>query len=59
MLQTLAVQSFPLPGDASFPLNSMFERPPNRQDAGMFLSVLRSSSSNPVYHFIFINNRYT
>lgn len=46
MLQTLAVQSFPLPGDASFPLNSMFERPPNRQDAGMFLSVLRSSSSN-------------
>ena len=34
MLQTIAVQTFPLPGDSSFPLNSMFEKPANRQDAG-------------------------
>jgi actin related protein 2/3 complex subunit 3 len=33
ILQTHAVSNFPLPGDATFPLNSMFERPA-RQDAG-------------------------
>ncbi|KAJ3251904.1 Actin- protein 2/3 complex subunit 3 [Boothiomyces macroporosus] len=33
ILQTHAVQNFPLPGDATFPLNSMFEKPLTRQDA--------------------------
>ncbi|KAI8898006.1 actin-related protein 2/3 complex subunit 3 [Globomyces pollinis-pini] len=33
ILFTHAVQQFPLPGDATFPLNSMFEKPPTRQDA--------------------------
>jgi actin related protein 2/3 complex subunit 3 len=41
VLQTHAVQSFALPGDASFPLNSMFERP-QRQDIGILLVYIET-----------------
>jgi actin related protein 2/3 complex, subunit 3 len=34
LLATLAVSNFPLPGDAKFPMNNMFEKPANRSDAG-------------------------
>lgn len=33
-LSTLAVDSFALPGDAGFPLNSMYHAPASRADAG-------------------------
>jgi actin related protein 2/3 complex subunit 3 len=36
LLATHAVLNFALPGDASFPLNSMFEKPATRQDAGIW-----------------------
>lgn len=34
LLLTHALQTFPLPGDAQFPLNSLFEKPANRADGG-------------------------
>lgn len=36
MLQTLAVDSFALPGDAGFPLNSLYHAPASRPDAGEY-----------------------
>lgn len=33
-LHTLAVDSFALPGEAGFPLNSMYHPPANRNEAG-------------------------
>ena len=33
-LNTLAVDNFPLPGDANFPLNAHYAAPPSRVDAG-------------------------
>jgi actin related protein 2/3 complex, subunit 3 len=36
MLNTLAVDSFPLPGDANFPLNAHYAAPPNRMEAGIY-----------------------
>ncbi len=35
-LNTLAVDSFPLPGDANFPLNSHYATPASRADSGEF-----------------------
>lgn len=35
-LNTLAVDNFPLPGDATFPLNSHYATPGNRADAGEY-----------------------
>ena len=37
ILATHAVSNFAIPGDATFPLNAMFERPSTRADAGNFL----------------------
>ena len=37
-LSTLAVDSFALPGDAGFPLNSMYHAPASRADAGKLLA---------------------
>jgi actin related protein 2/3 complex subunit 3 len=34
-LNTLALANFALPGEAGFPLNAVYERPRDRQDAGM------------------------
>jgi hypothetical protein len=34
VLSTLAVDSFALPGDAGFPLNSLYHAPGSRADAG-------------------------
>lgn len=39
VLQTLAVDSFALPGDAGFPLNSLYHAPASRTDAGKLLSL--------------------
>jgi actin related protein 2/3 complex, subunit 3 len=36
MLNTLAVDSFPLPGDANFQLNAHYAAPPNRMEAGIY-----------------------
>ena len=36
LLLTHALQNFALPGDASFPLNAMYEKPANRADSGNF-----------------------
>jgi actin related protein 2/3 complex subunit 3 len=35
-LNTLAVDNFPLPGDANFQLNSHYQAPPNRMETGKF-----------------------
>ena len=35
LLNTLSVDTFPIPGDANFPLNSHYASPPSRADAGM------------------------
>ena len=35
LLLTHALQNFPIPGEGAFPLNSMYEKPANRADAGM------------------------
>jgi len=35
MLNTLAVDNFPLPGDANFQLNAHYAAPPNRMEAGI------------------------
>jgi len=40
LLNTLSVDTFPIPGDANFPLNAHYAAPPSRADSGM-----RSSSS--------------
>lgn len=37
-LQSHAVDSFALPGDPGFPVNTMYDAPANRQDAGQFPS---------------------
>lgn len=34
LLSTLAVDSFPLPGDATFPLNAHYPPPANRMEGG-------------------------
>lgn len=34
-LNTLAVDNFPIPGDANFALNAHYAAPPNRADAGV------------------------
>ncbi|EKD00816.1 arp2/3 complex 21 kda subunit (p21-arc) [Trichosporon asahii var. asahii CBS 8904] len=39
-LHTLAVDSFALPGEAGFPLNSMYHPPANRNEADMLRSYL-------------------
>lgn len=39
LLNTLAVDNFPLPGDVGFALNSHYAAPGSRVDAGEFLSV--------------------
>ncbi|KAI8903568.1 actin-related protein 2/3 complex subunit 3, partial [Gorgonomyces haynaldii] len=47
-LSTHAVTNFAIPGDASFPLNAMYERPQTRQDAEtmkQYLSHLRQETS--------------
>lgn len=36
-LTTLSLESFALPGDATFPLNSMYAAPANSMDSGAFL----------------------
>ena len=33
-MYTLAVQPFDIPGDPGFPLNNMYSKPQNRQEAG-------------------------
>lgn len=38
-LNTLSVDQFPLPGDATFPLNAHYAAPNNRIDAGAFLFI--------------------
>ncbi|KND01038.1 uncharacterized protein SPPG_04131 [Spizellomyces punctatus DAOM BR117] len=43
-LQTHALQNFAIPGEAGFPLNAMYEKPANRNDADtlrQYLSQLR------------------
>jgi actin related protein 2/3 complex subunit 3 len=37
LLNTLSVDTFPIPGDANFPLNSHYAPPPSRADAGTFI----------------------
>ena len=36
-LSTLAVDNFALPGDAAFPLNSLYHAPASKLDAGEYL----------------------
>ncbi|CAA7260061.1 unnamed protein product [Cyclocybe aegerita] len=36
LLNTLSVDTFPIPGDASFPLNAHYAAPSSRADAGPF-----------------------
>ncbi|KZP00162.1 ARP2/3 complex 21 kDa subunit [Calocera viscosa TUFC12733] len=40
MLNTYAVDNFPLPGDAGFPLNAHYQAPPSRIDADQLRSYL-------------------
>jgi ARP2/3 complex subunit ARPC3 len=40
-LNTLAVDNFPVPGDANFPLNAHYAPPGSRSDAGEFLEIGR------------------
>lgn len=35
-MHTLAVKQWPLPGDAGFPLNAMYQKPSDRSDEGQF-----------------------
>jgi len=44
-LSTLAVDSFALPGDAAFPLNSLYHPPANRTDADALRSYLTQTRS--------------
>ncbi|KAL7419322.1 subunit of the Arp2/3 complex [Cryptotrichosporon argae] len=44
-LATLAVDHFALPGDAGFPLNSMYHAPASRQDADALRSYLTQTRS--------------
>lgn len=37
LLNTLSVDTFPIPGDANFPLNAHYAPPPSRADAGTFI----------------------
>ena len=37
LLNTLSVDTFPIPGDANFPLNSHYASPPSRSEAGKLL----------------------
>ena len=43
-LNTLAVDNFPLPGDATFPLNAHYSPPASRPDAGESHSHTHKSS---------------
>lgn len=45
MLNTLSVDNFPIPGDATFPLNAHYAAPASRADAGT-----RSPSLSDVVH---------
>lgn len=49
LLNTLSVDTFPIPGDANFPLNSHYASPPSRSESGKllpFLLFLRVSIHN-------------
>ncbi|GFZ47895.1 Actin-related protein 2/3 complex subunit 3 [Saitozyma sp. JCM 24511] len=45
LLSTLAVDTFALPGDAGFPLNSLYHPPASRQDADYLRSYLTQTRS--------------
>jgi actin related protein 2/3 complex subunit 3 len=40
LLSTHALQNFAIPGDATFPLNALYEKPASRNDAGMCLELV-------------------
>jgi actin related protein 2/3 complex, subunit 3 len=39
LLTTHAMKSFPIPGDAGFPLNNLYERPPSKAEAGTYETI--------------------
>ena len=45
-LNTLAVDNFPIPGDANFALNAHYAPPGNRADAGEYMSIIRCCGSS-------------
>lgn len=50
-LNTLAVDNFPIPGDANFPLNAHYATPESRADAGEFtqsITVIRADTWSDV-----------
>jgi actin related protein 2/3 complex subunit 3 len=52
-LNTLAVDAFPLPGDATFPLNAHYAAPSSRPDAGAQLIIdVGISSSKLIFYII-------
>jgi hypothetical protein len=50
LLNTLAVDNFPLPGDVGFALNAHYAAPANRVDAGESVFHSTSLSQYPVPH---------
>lgn len=41
-MYTLAISRFDIPGDAGFPLNSVYGKPQSQQDAGnLFLNIIK------------------
>ncbi|KAL2917204.1 subunit of the Arp2/3 complex [Polyrhizophydium stewartii] len=60
ILATHAVQNFAIPGDATFPLNAMYERPANRNDAELvkqYLTQLRQEASVRLAQRIFEDDK--
>jgi ARP2/3 complex ARPC3 (21 kDa) subunit len=51
LLNTLSVDTFPIPGDANFPLNSHYASPPSRSEAGKLLPFAFSTptSIHPIF----------
>lgn len=48
ILQTLAVDNFPVPGDSTFPLNAHYAAPSSRNDAGELLKLVFAAQGSNV-----------
>ena len=52
LLNTLSVDTFPIPGDANFPLNSHYASPPSRADAGMQMHSFTHITIHPSLEYL-------
>ena len=52
LLNTLSVDTFPIPGDANFPLNSHYASPPSRSEAGKLMHSFTPTITHPLLDYL-------